>query len=51
MVGSDNEGNSLLRTIIEGGKVEGKDKRRILMLLDWMVKEDYSKLKEKSQTA
>src|SRR6218665_2074133 len=41
--------NSLLRTIIEG-RIEGKKKRGRprMMLLDWMLKEDYSKLKEKT---
>ncbi len=42
-------GDSLLRTIIEG-RMEGKKKRGRprMMLLDWMLKEDYSKLKEKA---
>ena len=39
-------GDSLLRTRIEG-RMEGKKKRGrpIMKLLDWMMKEDYSKLK------
>src|SRR6218665_1873253 len=41
-------GDTLLRTIIEE-RMEGKKKRgRPRMLLDWMLKEDYSKLKEKA---
>ena len=42
-------GGFLLRTIIEG-RMEGKKKkgRPRMMLLDWMLKEDYSKLKEKA---
>src|SRR6218665_3645495 len=42
-------GDSLLRTIIEG-RMEGKKKRGRprMMLLDWMLKEDYSKLKERA---
>src|SRR6218665_428316 len=42
-------GYSLLRTIIDG-RMEGKKKRGRprMMLLDWMLKEDYSKLKEKA---
>src|SRR6218665_962957 len=42
-------GDSLLRTIIEG-RMEGKKKRGKprMMLLDWMLTEDYSKLKEKA---
>src|SRR6218665_3157014 len=42
-------GDSLLRTIIEG-RMEGNKKggRPRMMLLDWMMKEDYSKLKEKA---
>jgi len=40
-------GDSLLRIIIEGrmGRKKKKVKPR-MMLLDWMLKEDYSKLKE-----
>ena len=42
-------GDSLLRTIIEG-RMEGKNKRGRprMMLLDWMMKEDYGKLKKKA---
>ena len=41
-------GDTLLRTIIEE-RMEGKKKRgRPRMLLDWMLKEDYSKLKQKA---
>jgi len=42
-------GDSLLRTINKG-RMEGKKKRGRprMMLLDWMMKEDYSKLKEKA---
>ena len=40
--------DSLLRTIIDG-RLEGNKKndvtRQRMMLLDWMLKEDYSKLK------
>src|SRR6218665_3265029 len=42
-------GDSLLRTIING-RMEGKKKRGRprMMLLDWMMKEDYSKLKARA---
>ena len=42
-------GDSLLRTIIEG-RMEGKKKRGRprMMLLDWMLKKDYRKSKEKA---
>jgi len=42
-------GDSLLRTVIEG-RMEGKKKRERprMMLLDWMMKDDYSKLKERA---
>jgi len=42
-------GDSILRIIIEG-RMEGKKKRGRprMMLRDWMLKEDYSKLKEKA---
>jgi len=42
-------GDSLLRTIIEG-RMEGKKKggRPRMMLLDWMMKENYNKLKERA---
>ena len=42
-------GDSLLRTLIEG-KMEGKKKRGRprMMLLDWMLKEDYRRLKERA---
>ena len=42
-------GDSFLRNLIEG-RMEGKKKsgRPRMMLLDWMLKEDYSKLKEKA---
>ena len=43
-------GDSLLRIIIEG-RMEGKKTRGRprMMLLDWMMEEDYSKLKERSR--
>src|SRR5688572_32427436 len=43
-------GDSLLRIIIEG-RMEGKKTRGRprMMLLDWMLKEDYSKLKERAR--
>ena len=43
-------GDSLLRTIIEG-RMEGKKTRGRprMMLLDWMMEEDYSKLKERAR--
>ena len=42
-------GDSILRTIIVG-RMEGKKKRGRprIMLPDWMLKEDYSKLKERA---
>jgi len=41
--------DSLLRTIIKG-RMEGKKKRGRprMMLLDWMMKDDYNKLKERA---
>jgi len=41
-------GDSLLKTIIEG-RMKGKKKRRRprMMLLDWMMKEENSKFKER----
>ena len=43
-------GDSLLRTIIEG-RMEGKKTRGRprMMLLDWMMEKDYSKLKERAR--
>jgi len=43
-------GDSLLRIIIEG-RMEGKKTRGRprTMLLDWMMEEDYSKLKERAR--
>jgi len=40
-------GDSLLRTIIEG-RMEWEKKRPRIMLLDWMMKDDYSKLKKRA---
>jgi len=42
-------GDSLIRTMIEG-RMEGKKKRGRprMMLLDWMMKEDYCKLNERA---
>ena len=41
-------GGSILRTIIEG-RMEGKKRGRPrMMLLDWMMKEEYRKLKERA---
>ena len=42
-------GDYLLRTIIEGRMEGKKTKGRLrMMLLDWMMKEGYSKLKERA---
>src|SRR6218665_385090 len=49
LAGPHNESLSLLRTIIEGRMEEKKKKGRPrMMLLDWTMKEDYSKLKERA---